>query len=687
MTKYFIIAAMIITGTFFGATGTTQAAFGIPTGGAELTGFAWSGYTNPLTGGLEGVGWISMNCSNTDTCATSDYKVTLNTDGTLSGYAWSSNIGWIRFGGLSGFPAGSGVANANATAVGTYPDIDLTGWARACSAATDPISCSGGMNPNAGGWDGWIALAGTTGTTVTAIGTPASVATANGVDSVTCPAGQVITGITYEAATWSSNVDNHILPEVRAVDCAPAGVGTSARVNVTSGVDSITCPAGQVITGLVFEPATWSNGTDNHANPEVQAVACAAASIGTSLRYGVGNGAMRMVCPAGRVATGLTFEPNTWSNADDTHGYPEITNINCAQPLAGGATPPSGSPSVSSNYAVRFVGGTATADSYAWGGPNTMGWIDFSPAGTPGVQLNGAVPPVVSLNCPTVVAPGNTTCTYNPNVDGGDAPDSCTLTSTNGDNVSVPTVAGTITVNPLVTTTYTLVCALGGVSSVPVDQTIDVRPDILIANPTIATGSLNPSTGVYNTVDVRFQVLNVPNGETVPYRVQLGTLTPQTGFITGTAAAQSVSARFTNIAFSAGLGYVIEVDDSPNQGVVFENLPSTPANEDINRYDGTAILPAPNPTILIDMPDFVRTGNPVDVGVTVTAMYPTACEIFGPGFGPTGFSVTAGVTYTNTFPTAILTNATNIAVRCTVPGSADFSVSESVEVTPAFQEV
>ncbi len=54
---------------------------------AALTGYAWG----------ENVGWISLNCANTASCGTVDYKVTNNGEGTLGGYAWSENLGWIQF--------------------------------------------------------------------------------------------------------------------------------------------------------------------------------------------------------------------------------------------------------------------------------------------------------------------------------------------------------------------------------------------------------------------------------------------------------------------------------------------------------------------------------------------------------------------------------------------------------------
>ncbi|HEU5114565.1 MAG TPA: hypothetical protein VFT82_02245 [Candidatus Paceibacterota bacterium] len=100
----------------------------------NLTGYAWS----------SNIGWISLNCTNDNTCAASDYGVNRNADGTLTGYAWSSAIGWIQFGGLSGFPTGSGTSAVNAQMSGS----NVIGWVKAIAA-------------DGQGWDGWISLSGT----------------------------------------------------------------------------------------------------------------------------------------------------------------------------------------------------------------------------------------------------------------------------------------------------------------------------------------------------------------------------------------------------------------------------------------------------------------------------------------------------------------------------------------------
>jgi hypothetical protein len=91
---------------------------------AELSGYAWS----------SNIGWISFKGSN--------YGVTFDQlNGTLSGYAWSSNIGWISFntGDLTGCPTNPCRAS--------YSNNAFSGWAKALSA-------------DGKGWDGWIHISG-----------------------------------------------------------------------------------------------------------------------------------------------------------------------------------------------------------------------------------------------------------------------------------------------------------------------------------------------------------------------------------------------------------------------------------------------------------------------------------------------------------------------------------------------
>ncbi len=120
----------------------------------NVSGWAWS----------ENIGWISFNSTNCDTDGDGtreasegtagcpavgtiipNYGVKIATDGTLSGYAWSENIGWISFNAadLAGCPSGTCNAQVN------LANGQVSGWARALAGI------SGG-----GGWDGWIKLAG-----------------------------------------------------------------------------------------------------------------------------------------------------------------------------------------------------------------------------------------------------------------------------------------------------------------------------------------------------------------------------------------------------------------------------------------------------------------------------------------------------------------------------------------------
>lgn len=106
----------------------------------DLTGWAWSSNT----------GWLSFNCISGGNCTTSNYKVTVDDEtGFMDGYAWSSNIGWISF-----RPADvTGCGSTGSTAAGARAHIDFiggtgkaSGWAKAIVAADSPF------------WNGCISL-------------------------------------------------------------------------------------------------------------------------------------------------------------------------------------------------------------------------------------------------------------------------------------------------------------------------------------------------------------------------------------------------------------------------------------------------------------------------------------------------------------------------------------------------
>lgn len=105
---------------------------------SKLTGWLWGGSDDGL-GNATGVGWINTTGAG--------YEITIPLeDGSLSGYAWSDNIGWISFNAddLTGCPSGNCLA--------TKSGDSITGWARILSIKN---ALTAG---NSGGWQGWIKL-------------------------------------------------------------------------------------------------------------------------------------------------------------------------------------------------------------------------------------------------------------------------------------------------------------------------------------------------------------------------------------------------------------------------------------------------------------------------------------------------------------------------------------------------
>ncbi len=142
----------------------------------ELCGFAW-GATSELVTPKMGVGWVSFNSKDCDIdgngtvdendtkngaaaqCPTGRiprYYVSLDSSSNLVGYAWSNNVGWLKFGGLNFPKSGGGNNPQNARING---DGTVTGWARFC-AGTEDGACSSSNSRN-DGWDGWVSLSGT----------------------------------------------------------------------------------------------------------------------------------------------------------------------------------------------------------------------------------------------------------------------------------------------------------------------------------------------------------------------------------------------------------------------------------------------------------------------------------------------------------------------------------------------
>ncbi|HRY62257.1 MAG TPA: hypothetical protein P5056_00570 [Candidatus Paceibacterota bacterium] len=148
-------------------------------GSNKLSGWAWS----------SNVGWISFN---SDDCTTSanfinnacggngikklvdssgtpiTYGVTLDSSNNLVGYAWNPDLGYIYFGGDSdnagGIESAPEAPKTWARLSGNAVNSQITGWARACSVFAS--GCNGALKSNIqrGDWDGWIKMSDDAGT-------------------------------------------------------------------------------------------------------------------------------------------------------------------------------------------------------------------------------------------------------------------------------------------------------------------------------------------------------------------------------------------------------------------------------------------------------------------------------------------------------------------------------------------
>lgn len=134
----------------------------------NVWGWAWSGVPQAVPPEKLGVGWISFNCNNPELPAprcTNNYGVNINnTTGLFSGYAWSENIGWIKFGAPLKIATENYPTCPPTTCPGGSPNYParldsstgkVTGWARAC-AGTVNGDCNSSTRTD--GWDGWILL-------------------------------------------------------------------------------------------------------------------------------------------------------------------------------------------------------------------------------------------------------------------------------------------------------------------------------------------------------------------------------------------------------------------------------------------------------------------------------------------------------------------------------------------------
>jgi hypothetical protein len=117
-----------------------QSNYGVTNDGAgNLSGWAW----NDL------YGWISFDCGNTSGCGTSNYRAYIDGTGDFNNYAWNDVLGWISFNCADGLFCGTSNYKVNTSwqPVATTATLDSSIFD---TGVTDPI----GAKLNAVIWQG-----------------------------------------------------------------------------------------------------------------------------------------------------------------------------------------------------------------------------------------------------------------------------------------------------------------------------------------------------------------------------------------------------------------------------------------------------------------------------------------------------------------------------------------------------
>ncbi len=305
--------------------GTVTAAGSMP-----VSGYAWS----------SNLGWISFSGPG--------YGVSEDTTTrALSGYAWSSNLGWISFSVADGSHPAPGV---------DFVTGNITGWARACAAFADKNACSGALDGNTGGWDGWISLSGTAG----------DGSSYGMVQNDSC---------VWSGYAWGSDAIGWISAGGTAQDGSPYGVsGNDPSVCGHSCTASLAATPDTLEQGQV-PSLTWSvsNGT-----------ACAASCSGSGFDTGgaISGTANASVPPAppstsyALTCTGGTYGPPPPANATVTVITPEASLT-----VNGQSTAARVDPVVPNNVTVAWSSVNATSCSVTKGG---VAWRNG--LSSPGVQ-------------------------------------------------------------------------------------------------------------------------------------------------------------------------------------------------------------------------------------------------------------------------------------------------------------
>lgn len=446
----------------------------------NLSGWAWSST----------IGWVSLNST---TGGGANHGVNVSSSGLMSGYAWSPNVGWISFNSsnLSGCPSGTCTANFNSQTGA------VTGWARAIAG--------NGSSVQTGNWGGWIQLSGPS-YGVSASGCQWSgYAWGGGPSLDTGVIGWLSFsgpgyGVTGTGAACAGGTTNLTAGSITPVTAQP-GVSTAYTGTVTN--------VGQGATGgpfsVLFQRATDGGGTSvtdlGTATVDALASGCAApASLNATLSTGTWY--IRICADKTSSAnTGVITE----SNENDNCGVWTAVTVAAATPPSVSCTvsATSISPGQSVTYSANPVGGASSP--YTWvasdGASVGTGATASRTLNTPGVYaMNVRASGTAVSYCPNVSVTANWCTTGSPDLtitatparlrEGQSTALTWSATGVNGQSATctvsgpgvswssavsaAPVCSASGSANPTISTqsTYTLTC--GGVSE---SVTVNVIPN------------------------------------------------------------------------------------------------------------------------------------------------------------------------------------------------------------------
>jgi len=379
-----------------------------------------------------------------------------------------------------------------------------------------------------------------------------------------------------------------------------------------------------------------------------------------------------------------------------------------------------------SGYGVRFsttqqpdgsyeIATGRVGDSYAWGGPTVMGWIDFTqvtlggtptPVGTDYITATDCTVPVGASTCNTAInwdasSYGNPRVTINHGV--GDvfgAPPATTgsnsyaLSGAHSSYTVTLREGGTTIDDALVQVNCSGMSAWdagSGSCRIPSPD----KPDLVVQSLDISTGSYNVRTGQYSNVDFDFRLRNIGatttafEGETsVEWDLDYADdERPTNGSDNGSTPAINNGSQRT---VSAGIGTLMfgtytataEADPSDDIDEEVEGNNVMTVTRTILPQDPSMVLSTLNSQI-------VRSGEPAVIQWDTVAEYPMNCTLSGPGiptqsFDPSVAGTTGTVTTSDRFNTSIYTLSCDVIY----PGiSAIFNAATRVEVIPRLEEI